>query len=80
MRLEVPSSKAILFDLNGTIAEFKFPFHESRFALFDLLWQSSYNLDSFRESMQTQIADLADAQGKESEFLRELEQFYNAKA
>lgn len=75
------SFRAVLFDLDGTIVEFKFPFRESRFALFDLLRKSGCNVESFREEMRTQeILDLAESQWKESEVLRESESFSNVKA
>lgn len=51
--------KAILFDLDGTLIEFKFPIKESRIAMFDFLKNSGFNVDHFSENIRTQ--DLIDA-------------------
>ena len=78
---EASSLKAVLFDMDGTIVEFKFPIHESRIALFASLKQGGYKVDSFRESMRTQdIVDLAEAQWRESEALRQSQPFSDVKA
>lgn len=50
--------KAVLFDLDGTLIEFKFPVEESRHALLDFLKHSGFNVNQFNETMRTQ--DLVD--------------------
>lgn len=77
---EDASFKAILFDLDGTIVEFKFPVRESRLALFELLMKSGYDVGSFRDNMRTQeIVDVAEAQWKDSTVLKKSESFSDLK-
>lgn len=57
--LPEPGFKAVLFDLDGTLIEFKFPVRESRHSLFDFLRQSGYDVNQFSETMRTQ--DLIDS-------------------
>lgn len=54
-----PRFKAVLFDLDGTLIEFKFPVKKSRRALFDFLRRSKFDVNRFTETMRTQ--DLIDA-------------------
>lgn len=68
--------KAVLFDLDGTLIEFKFPVRESRLAMFDFLRRNGYNLDHFKDNMRTQdLIDEAESQWSGSEKLKELHTF-----
>ena len=69
--LPEPGFKAVLFDLDGTLIEFKFPVRESRRALFDFLKQSGFDVSRFTETMRTQdLIDSAYVQWKNSPALQ----------
>lgn len=46
--------KAVLFDLDGTLIEFKFPVKESRRAMIDFLKRNGYQTDNLNDYMRTQ--------------------------
>ena len=63
--------KAILFDLDGTLVEFKFKVKESRLAMIDLLAKKGFDQSGWNESSRTQeIIDQAEEQWKSSETLK----------
>jgi len=63
--------KAVLFDLDGTLVEFKFKVKESRIAMIDFLKGRRYNSTAWSESMRTQdIIDQAQEQWKASKGLQ----------
>ena len=68
--------KAVLFDLDGTLIEFKFPIKESRLAMFDFLKRNGYEVDHFTDHMKTQdMIDDAESQWSRSERLKEQHTF-----
>ena len=68
--------KAVLFDLDGTLIEFKFPVRESRIAMFDFLRRNGYNVEHFNDDMRTQdLIDEAEIQWSRSEKLKGLHTF-----
>ena len=68
--------KAVLFDLDGTLIEFKFPVRESRFAMFDFLRINGYKVEHLKDNMRTQdLIDEADSQWSGSEKLKDLHTF-----
>src|SRR5271165_151691 len=70
-----PPFKAVLFDLDGTLVEFKFRVKESRIAMIDFLESRSYDSTVWTESMRTQdIIDQSEEQWKSS---RELQKAHN---
>jgi HAD superfamily hydrolase (TIGR01509 family) len=70
--------KAVLFDLDGTLIEFKFPIKESRLAMFDFLRKNGYKTDHFTDHMRTQdLIDDAEKQWLASEKLRAKHEFTN---
>jgi HAD superfamily hydrolase (TIGR01549 family) len=75
----VPGSsafKAILFDLDGTLIEFKFKVKESRVAMIELLKKEGYDPSRWSEATRTQeIIDSAKEQWNESTSLRKGKDF-----
>jgi phosphoglycolate phosphatase len=68
--------KAVLFDLDGTLVEFKFKVKESRLALIELLKKKGFDDRSWTETTRTQrIIDDAETQWRNSENLREGQDF-----
>jgi FMN phosphatase YigB (HAD superfamily) len=43
-----------LFDLDGTLIEFKFPVRESRILMLDFLRKRGYRISNFNENIRTQ--------------------------
>jgi len=68
--------KLVLFDLDGTLVEFKFKVKESRLAMIDLLEKRNFNSESWTDSMRTQdIIDHARDQWINSKDLQKLHDF-----
>jgi HAD superfamily hydrolase (TIGR01509 family) len=73
--------RAVIFDLDGTLVEFKFKVKESRLAMIDLLQKRSYDSSVWSDSMRTQdIIDQAKEQWQASEHLQKLHNFEDVKA
>jgi phosphatidylglycerol---prolipoprotein diacylglyceryl transferase len=72
--------KAVLFDLDGTLIEFKFPVKESRLAMFNFLKRNGYKVDHLKENIRTQeLFDEAEAQWSASERKKEMHAFPDLK-
>jgi HAD superfamily hydrolase (TIGR01509 family) len=68
--------KSVLFDLDGTLVEFKFKVRESRVAMIQFLKDKNYNPDSWTDAMRTQeIIDQAQEQWKMSKDLQSQHDF-----
>lgn len=68
--------KAVLFDLDGTLVEFKFKVKESRIAMIELLEKLKYDSGKWTDSMRTQeIIDGAEDQWRNSPDLQRLHNF-----
>ena len=68
--------RAILFDLDGTLVEFKFKVKESRIAMIDLLKKEGYDPSPWSEDTRTQeIIDNAKEQWKSSGVLQDRKSF-----
>ena len=68
--------KAILFDLDGTLVEFKFKVKESRLAMIELLKKEGFDSSPWSEIMRTQeIIDNAREQWKASPVLKARKSF-----
>jgi HAD superfamily hydrolase (TIGR01549 family) len=73
--------KAILFDLDGTLIEFKFKVKESRIAMIELLKKEGYDTSSWSDTIRTQeIIDTAKEQWKTSPPLQSAKSFDNVQA
>lgn len=72
--------KAVLFDLDGTLIEFKFPVRESRIAMFEFLTRNGYSTAGFKDTMRTQdLIDDAETQWKSSQEKQEKHSFSDLK-
>ncbi len=72
--------KAVLFDLDGTLIEFKFPIKESRLAMFNFLKRNGYEVDHYTDHMRTQdMIDDVENQWSASERLKEQHTFADLK-
>lgn len=72
--------KAVLFDLDGTLVEFKFKVKESRIALIEFLDRKGYNVKPLNEATRTQLlVDEAENQWRGSKQLRDKQQFGSLK-
>ena len=73
--------KSVLFDLDGTLVEFKFKVKESRVAMIELLKRRNYDSAPWFDSMRTQdIIDQASEQWKNSKDLQSKHDFAEIKA
>lgn len=74
VKLPLTRFKAVLFDLDGTLIEFKFPIRESRHAMIQFLKQSGFDVTHLSESMRTQeMVDSICAQWHNSDILRSID-------
>ncbi len=71
----------MLFDLDGTLVEFKFRVKESRVAMIDLLKEKNYVSSSWTDTMRTQeIIDQAEQQWKNSKELQSEHRFEDVRS
>jgi HAD superfamily hydrolase (TIGR01509 family) len=69
-RTTVLPFKAVLFDLDGTLVEFKFKVRESRLAMIELLAKKGFDRSHWTENTRTQqMIDEAEKQWKDSEIV-----------
>ncbi len=72
--------KAVLFDLDGTLVEFKFPVKESRLAMIELLKKRNFDSTQWSDTMRTQdIIDHAREQWHKSQSLQKEHSFEDTK-
>lgn len=80
LNYNTPRFKAALFDLDGTLIEFKFKVRESRIALIELLRRKGFNVESFNETTKTQpLIEDAERQWKTNVSLRNGQEFIDVK-
>ena len=71
-----PRFKAVFFDLDGTLVEFKFKVRESRIALIELLKSKGFDVSLLNEATRTQLlVDEAERQWAALNLLKEKERF-----